>query len=671
MGANIFLTMFDLKLWKDDPYLEPYKEVIFKRFEQRMKKVSAMKNTEGSLADGINGYLYYGLQRYPDAWVLREWAPHASALYLLGDFNGWKPCARYAFSPADGGNWELRLPASALAHGDLYKLLVEWPGGRGERLPAYARRCVQDGQTKLFCAQVWCPPKPYRWRYKQVPRVRYPLIYEAHVGMSSEEGRVATFDEFRLKVLPRILRSGYNTLQLMAIQEHPYYGSFGYQVANLYAVSSRFGTPEDLKKLIDAAHAGGMAVVLDLVHSHSVKNELEGLSRFDGSYDQYFYAGARGEHPVWSSRCFDYGKDEVLHFLLSNCKYWLEEFRFDGFRFDGITSMLYCDHGIGRNFTNYSMYYDGNQDENAIRYLSIANELIHEVNPRAITIAEDISGMPGLAYPLQEGGMGFDFRMSMGSADLWQHLVNKVPDEQWQMGDIYFELTNKRRDEHSISYAECHDQAMVGDKTIIFSLIDKQMYTDMSKDTPSLPVDRGIALHKMIRLLTLATAGDGYLNFMGNEFGHPEWIDFPREGNGWSFKYARRQWSLVDNPRLRYQGLAFFDRDMIAVAKKYGIFASRPRILCRDNASQVLAFERAGLVFVFNFNPNNSFTSYGICAPAGKYRCLLDSDAVIYGGFERNRPGQEHFTVCGEEPEGGNNRLYLYLPARTAMVLAQ
>lgn len=495
-------------------------------------------------------------------------------------------------------------------------------------------------------------------------RVTNPLIYEAHIGMSTEEPGIADFTWFCDKVLPRIERLGYNTLQLMAIQEHPYYGSFGYQVSNFFAVSSRFGTPEELKYLVDQAHARGIAVVLDLVHSHAVKNEVEGLSRFDGTYDLYFHRGDKGEHPLWSSRLFDYGKDAVLYFLLSNIKYWAEEFRFDGFRFDGVTSMLYFDHGLGRDFTEYSQYFDGSQDEDAITYLGLANQLIHECNPRAITIAEDVSGMPSLAYPQKYGGIGFDFRMSMGVADHWIKWIKELKDEDWHVGDILFELTNKRSDERTISYAECHDQAMVGDKTIIFRLVDKEMYTSMNKDSVSLVVDRGIALHKIIRLLSLATAGDGYLNFMGNEFGHPEWIDFPREGNGWSYHYARRQWSLADNELLRYKGLELFDRDMVHMAKEYRLFDSYPQPVVQDIASQVLSFVRGNLLFVFNLSPNNSYTDYGMEVKPGKYSCILDTDNPLYGGFGRNHKETEHFTV----PQPGTNRLFLYVPARTAMV---
>jgi len=657
--------METVEIWQKDPYLKPFKQVLRRRSELLEAKSRFIQGAHDSLYSAVNNHLYYGVHKVANGWICREWAPNASAIYLIGECNDWKKTSEFRFRHVGDGNWELELPPESLHHGQLYKWYIEWPGGSGERLPAYARRCVQDPETKIFSAQVWAPSVPYRWRHKSPGKVSNPLIYEVHIGMSSEEPVVAGFDSFRRNVLPRITRLGYNTIQLMAIQEHPYYGSFGYQVSNFFAVSSRFGTPDELKKLVDAAHGLGISVILDLVHSHAVKNEVEGLSRFDGTYSLYFHAGPRGEHSVWSSRCFDYGKDAVLHFLLSNCKYWLEEYRFDGFRFDGVTSMLYYDHGTGRNFTEYSAYFDGSQDEDAITYLGLANRLIHECCPHAITIAEDVSGMPSLAYPAEGGGIGFDFRMSMGVADEWIKLIKNVKDEDWHVGDIFYELTNKRDDERTVSYAECHDQAMVGDKTIMFRLTDKDMYHSMSKSAESLVIDRGVALHKIIRLLSLSTAGDGYLNFMGNEFGHPEWIDFPREGNGWSYHYARRQWSLADNDQLRYRGLELFDRDMIHLAKQHSLFAHRPKATVQDIGSQVLIFTRGSLLFVFNLSPNRSYPDYGIEVPPGKYICLLDSDRELYGGFERNKPETEHFTVrCNEV-----DRLFLYLPSRTAMVL--
>ena len=642
--------------------LRPYEAVVERRHRAALEKEREFAGEGRSLSEACNSYLYYGLHWTGDGWVFREWAPHATAIYLLCESNDWRKHPEYALRRVDGESWEIRLPAEALAHGALYRLLVEWDGGAGERLPSHGRRMTQDEYTKTYSAQVWQPERPYEWRNAPLDKPEHPLIYEAHVGMCTEHRRVATFKEFEVFVLPRVADLGYNTIQLMAVQEHPYYGSFGYQVANFFAVSSRFGTPEELKSLVDAAHGMGIRVVMDIVQSHAVSNEAEGLGRFDGTESQYFYPGERGWHPLWGSRCFDYGKPQVMNFLLSNCKYWLEEFRFDGFRFDGITSMLYKNHGIGQDFTNYGMYYDGNQDENAITYLTLANRVAHEVNPRAFTIAEDMSGMPGLASPIEDGGMGFDFRMSMGVPDYWIKLLKERKDEEWHMGDLFYELTNKRAEERTISYAESHDQALVGDKTIFHRLVDKAVYMGMGAGLKDLKIERGMALHKVIRFVTLGTAGDGYLNFMGNEWGHPEWIDFPREGNGWSFEHARRLWSLVDDEGLKFRFLNNFDRAMIHLAAKTGVLDCPPEPLARDNERQLLIFVRGEWLFAFNFNPTRSFADYEFEAPAGMYELRLDTDRREFGGFGRITDGGEFFT----RPDGnGRARLSLYLPSRT------
>ena len=643
-----------------DPYLEPYKKAILARHE-RIEACREKISVDGSLSDGLNNHLFYGLHRDGDGgWIFREWAPNASRIYLIGEFNNWKRTTAYELKPTGGGNWEIRLPEMFLSHGELYKLFIEWPGGGAERLPSYVRRVVQDPETKVFSAQVWDPAEPYVWKNPSPGPRPHPFIYECHIGMSSEQEKVATFEEFRLNVLPRVQALGYDTLQIMALQEHPYYGSFGYQVSNFYALSSRFGTPEEFKHLVDDAHSRGIAVVMDIVHSHSVDNEAEGLSRFDGKEDLYFYKGPQGRHPAWGSRCFDYGKDETKYFLLSNCKFWMQEYHLDGFRFDGVTSMLYWDHGLGKDFCGYDNYFNSGVDENAVTYLALASLLVKEINPDAITIAEDMSGMAGLAAPYEAGGLGFDFRMAMGVADHWIKWLKEKSDDQWNMGEIWWELTNKRKDEKTISYAECHDQALVGDKTLIFRLMDKEMYTSMNKDSKNLIVDRGMALHKMIRLATISTAGDGYLNFMGNEFGHPEWIDFPREGNGWSYKYARRQWSLSEPDYLRYRYLMNFDRDMIHLFKEEDLLAFPPEPILADEAKKVLIFRRKCCIFALNFNPSASFTDYEFKAPEGEWGLVFDSDDKDYDGFSRLGRGERHWS---------DGKMSLYLPSRCALVL--
>lgn len=644
-----------------DPWLEPYRG----KLEERARFVAKHRQRilgDKTVAEFALGHLYYGLHKTSKGWVFREWAPNATKIFLICEATKWKDQSIYELTRLLGsnGDWELKLPSNTLKHLDHYKLHIYWNGGDGERLPSYATYVVQDPSTKLFDAVVWDPKKSYKWQNNAaINRPSEALIYEAHVGMSGERETVSTYAQFETEVLPRIKELGYNTIQLMAIQEHPYYGSFGYQVSNFFAESSRFGTPDELKHLIDTAHGMGLRVIMDLVHSHSVKNEVEGLSRFDGTLTQYF---RKETHQAWDSRLFDYGKPQVSHFLLSNIRFWLDEYHFDGFRFDGITSMLYYNHGLEQAFTSYDDYFGDNIDQSAMVYLNLANELVHDVNPEAITIAEDMSGMPGLAASIEDGGIGFDYRFNMGAPDLWIKMLKDQRDEDWHMGNLFHQLTSHRAEERTINYAESHDQALVGDKTILFRLLDKAMYDSMSKDSQSLLVDRGIALHKIIRLITASTNAGGYLNFMGNEFGHPEWIDFPREGNKWSFKYARRQWHLVDDDNLRYCDLSKFDKAMIDLVSHMDL--TDFSYIRTDEEHKIISYIRDDKLFVYNFS-HNSYTDCRVASPCRDYRIVLSTDEAKFGGFDRV---DTKMTYRGNQGKD-TGYVSLYLPARTALVL--
>ncbi len=654
--------------FQNDPYLTDYEPVLKRRIQKARQTEFRITQSAIDLIDFASGHEYFGLHFHENEWVFREWAPFAEDVFFIGTMTGWQEKKEFRLERKNSaGIWELRFPHHLLNHQDLYRLRIHWPGGQGDRIPAYARRVLQDPDTLIFNAQVWNPTPSYTWQCHEPRGNSGPLfIYEAHVGMAQDAERVGTFQEFTTHIIPRIVNAGYNAIQLMAIQEHPYYASFGYQVSNFFAPSFRFGTPEDLKELIDTAHDAGLRVIMDLIHSHAVSNEVEGLSRFDGTYTQYFHGGPRGIHTAWNSRCFDYGKIQVLHFLLSNCRFWLDEYHVDGFRFDGVTSMLYLHHGLGKNFTTYADYFNEDVDEDALTYLTLANKLIHRLRPDAVTIAEDVSGMPGLAAPISIGGIGFDYRFAMGIPDHWIRLVKEYRDEDWEMGHLWYELTNRREGEKTISYCESHDQALVGDQTLIFRLIGSDMYTAMRIGDETFRVDRGVALIKMIRFITLSTADSGYLNFMGNEFGHPEWIDFPRSGNQWSYRFARRQWHLADDPFLKYRQIAMFDRDMLSLAKQFQLLEnSAPHILYEHNDDKVIIFERAGLLFVFNFHPDRSHQDYSFEAPAGKYTMIFNSDDPKYGGHDRLIPNQQHLTLYHHE----RNLLSLYLPTRTTMVL--
>ncbi len=658
----------EYKIFEYDPYLKPFEADIKLRDENFRRKKNELLKSDQSLLEFANGHEYFGFHKTTEGWFYREWAPGADSLFLMGDMNGWD---KYSLPMKNIGNgvFELFLPGNnALYDGCKVKTVVQKQGVTFERIPLYAKRVVQDPVTYNWCAEI-TDTQPFKWSKKKFTPPEKLYIYECHIGMAQEKQGVGSFNEFTDNILPRVKKAGYNTIQIMAIMEHPYYGSFGYQVSSFFAVSSRFGKPEDLKRLIDTAHQMGIAVLLDVIHSHAVKNTEEGINRFDGTDYQFFHTGPRGEHPAWDTKLFNYNKNEVIHFLLSNLKFWLCEYHFDGFRFDGVTSMIYHDHGLGTAFTDYSKYFSLNTDTEAITYLQLANQLIREVNPKAITIAEDMSAMPGMCLPIGEGGVGFDYRLSMGVPDMWIKLLKTTPDQNWNMRYLWHELTSRRPMEKYIGYAESHDQALVGDKTIIFWLCDSAMYTHMAKNTESLIVDRGIALHKMIRLITLSLAGEGYLNFMGNEFGHPEWIDFPREGNGWSYHYCRRQWSLADDGNLKYEWLLEFDRAMIELSKRGKLFEKPPIDLYIDDENQVLVYERGALLFAFNFSPETSAENYFIKAPSkGNYKVVLSTDDSVFGGWNRIDCATKYKTLNHAVMGPGFN---LTLPPRTAVCFAK
>ena len=655
-----------------DPWLAPHSgdiELRMNRFKE--KRYQLVGNAE-SLVEFANGYLYFGFHRTKNGWVFREWLPGADEVRLIGDFNQWNR-ESHPLDRGENGVWEIALKGkNSLENGQHIKILVRRGDSWFERLPAYSTRVSMDEKTNTLCTQVWVPEKPYQWTdgsfVAKSPDA--PLIYEAHVGMGQDKEGIGTYREFAENVLPRIRELGYNTVQLMAVQEHPYYGSFGYQVTNFFAAAHWYGEPDDLKYLVNTAHGMGIRVLLDVVHSHACPNVGEGLQLQDGTEDQYFLSGGEGWHPAWGTKLFNYGRVEVLHFLLSNLKYWQDEYHFDGFRFDGVTSMIYHDHGLGSAFTNYDMYFNMNTDLEALNYLQLANELIHEVNPNATTVSEDMSGMPGMCLPIEQGGIGFDYRLAMGEPDYWIKLLKDTRDEDWNMNALWHEMTTRRPQEKVIGYCESHDQALVGDKTIIFRMADAEMYTGMMKEYHSLTMDRAIELHKIIRLYTMSLGGNGYLNFMGNEFGHPEWIDFPREGNGWSYKYCRRQWSLVDDKRLKYEWLNDFDKAMINLARERKLLDDPYAVsLWIDQDRKIITFSRGNLLFVFNFHNSYSeqhFFLHAHTTGEGDYRVILSTDEARFGGPALISHDVVYHTNYAE---GRGLGFDVYTPCRTAMVL--
>lgn len=658
---------------ENDPWLTPALDQVINRIDRFYNRLNEINRKFGSLLDIADGYLYFGINfdRNHNGWFYREWAPEANALYLVGDFNDWNTSS-HPLKKDQYGVWEIFLDyesyKDSFKHGSKIKVWVDAKNGILPRIPAYITKVIQDPDTKNYSGQLWF--NEFTWAEPTNTHIpaKELFIYECHIGMAQEKEGIGTYREFAINILPWIKKLGYNAIQVMAIQEHPYYGSFGYHVSNFFAPSSRFGDPEDLKYLIQTAHNLGLTVIMDIVHSHTVKNVLEGLNQFDGSDHQYFHAGERGIHPQWDSMLFDYGKDEVLRFLLSNVKYWSQEFRFDGFRFDGVGSMMYFHHG-NSPINEPLDYFINGVEWDAITYLQLANKLVHEINPNSISIAEDVTGMPGLTSKIEDGGIGFDYRLGMGIPDYWIKLLKESRDEDWDIAEMWHVLNNRLPNVRTIAYAESHDQALVGDKTLAFWLMDKEMYWHMNKDDQNLVIDRGLALHKMIRLFTLSLGGQAYLNFMGNEFGHPEWIDFPREGNNWSFLYARRQWSLKEDNNLKYHFLSDFDREMIHIASEKGILDYEfGQLLNLDDNNKTIIFCKNSLIFLFNFHPYNSISDYSLYVPEpGTYKVVLCTDNSKFGGHGRLDEKLLYDSIYDESSH--SNKLKIYLTNRTAIML--
>eukprot|EP00792_Barthelona_sp_PAP020_P011594 TRINITY_DN568_c0_g1_i1.p1 TRINITY_DN568_c0_g1~~TRINITY_DN568_c0_g1_i1.p1 ORF type:complete len:703 (-),score=199.67 TRINITY_DN568_c0_g1_i1:15-2084(-) len=684
--------IFTYKFVEDDQYLKPFEQIIKNRnlhFEYKLSQI----NEHGKNIDEFSrSYEKMGVYRTDNGIQIREYVPYAKSVSIVGEFNNWNN-NQHKLVPMEFGVWELFLPNDdqgnmVIPHNSAVRLSITTENETFTRIPAYINATVQLPSAKHIDGLFWAPPQPFVFQNSRPdPETLKSLrIYEAHVGMATEDGHIGSYREFADNVLPHIADTGYNCVQLMAIQEHSYYASFGYQVTSFFAPACRSGNPEDLKYLIDKAHGLGVIVIMDICHSHASSNSFDGLNMYNGRSDCYFHSteSGRGLHSEWNSRLFDFGNYETEKFLLSNTRYWLDVFHFDGFRFDAVTSLLYHHHGVGVGFTGaYHEYFGENSavDYDGLAYLRLMNHLVHnvitlptvgnEIPRTAITIAEDVSGMPGMGRSVQDGGVGFDYRLAMALPDTWIKYM-KLKDEDWDMGHLTYTLQNTRSDEAVIAYAESHDQALVGDKTLAFWLMDKEMYSGMSiLQAPSPIVERGISLLKLIRSLTMFLGGKSYLNFMGNEFGHPEWIDFPTPANGWSHHYCRRQWGLKSDGLLRYQHILHFDRKLMHLDAKYRLLeADIPAyVVLTHNEQKLISFDKKNLLFIFNFHPSSSFVDHKIPVRfAGKYTIVFHSDEIEDGGHDRIKLGGEFFTEV-DNYMGQNQSLKVYIPSRCLIVL--
>jgi 1,4-alpha-glucan branching enzyme len=373
-----------LKVIDDDSYLKSFESNLEKRQKMFREKLDLLEKNEGGLINFCKSYEKLPFEFTDDCLIYREYAPNAKRLSIFGEFNNWNRDEYYG-DKDEFGFFCIKLPNKngkecLINHNTRLRISITLPdGGHVERNPAWSRYLIQN-KDNIYEAVFWNPTEKYQMKNSHVKVSNTPMIYECHIGMGSSEERICTNREFADNVLPRIKSCGYNIIQIMAIMEHPYYGSFGYHVSNYFAISSRFGTPDDLKYLIDKAHSMGLSVLMDLVHSHAASNVLDGINYFDGTDYIYFHSLPRGYHSLWDSRLFNYENYETMRFLLNNIAFYMNEYMFDGFRFDGVTSMLYVNHGILHGFTgDYNEYFNENYDESSGVYLMLTNYLIKSI----------------------------------------------------------------------------------------------------------------------------------------------------------------------------------------------------------------------------------------------------------------------------------------------------
>lgn len=675
-SAEISLSLdFPLSPMQDSELMD-YADFFARRRDLFLHETARIRAAWGNLAAYAGLHLDLGMRNVTGEdgrpyRRLREWMPAANSLYLTTNRTDFARRYEYRFKRTDDPNvWELFVPLEELPHGTYYELHVASSRTKGhvKRVPAFAVWVEQNRDNEdEWCARVWDPPEPHRFLYPRPARAAFPRIYEAHVGIArpllgKKPKQYGTYEYFARKVLPRIAEGGYTAVQLMGIAEHPLYKSFGYQVSSYFAPSSRFGTPDEFKTLVDEAHRLGLAVYLDITHSHSCPNTEQGLARYDTT--NYFFHKKKTQ---WATLSFDYGLEATRRFLLSNCRWWMEEFKVDGFRFDAVGNMIYTDHGLGDDFSHVGRCFYGaggtsRLDENGVLYLSLANTLVHELAPEAFTVAEEFSGAPGMSCAPEQGGLGFDRRFAMGIPDYWAKFI-RGEGSGTSMGMLWHEMTNRRWYDKTVSYTECHDQCINGDDAFIWRLIGDDMYEHMSMFSNSWKNSRGVALHKLMRFVTLATAGQGWLNFMGNEFGHPEWID--------DEAYAHRQWHLAETGHLKYSKLDAFDRAMLGLVREHGgDFKKSPHFRFIHEEDRLLAFERGRLLFVFNFHETRPQSALNLMVTPGKYTEILSSDELAYAGYGNlsvKRAAGGHFS----DPSSGatEQRITLYLPPLTALAL--
>ena len=597
------------------------------------------------IADGQSGYSFV------------VWAPNARGVSVVGDFNAWDGRRHPMTSLGPSGLWETFV--QGLGPGEFYKFEIQTPAGPIVKADPYALRFEQPPRTASITTDLgsheWRDAAWMDERRAHGTALGRPMaIYEVHAASwrrNPLEGfRSLSWRELADELVPYVVQLGFTHIELMPVMEHPFAGSWGYQVTGFFAPTSRLGSPDDFRAFVDACHASGIGVILDWVPGHFPKDDFA-LARFDGTA-LYEHADPRqGEHSDWGTLVFNFGRHEVRNFLLTNALYWLESFHVDGLRVDAVASMLYLDYS--RNAGEWvPNKFGGRENLEAIDFLRELNTTTHGQFPGSITIAEESTAFPAVSRPTWVGGLGFTFKWNMG----WMHdiltYVSKDPvHRRWEHQHLTFSMLYAYHENFVLPFS--HDEVVHGKGSLV-------------RKVPGDPWQQMATLRLLYAFMTVHPGKK--LLFMGAELG--EWREWHHDES--------LDWSLLDNPR--HAGLHRFVQDLNA------LYLREPALYqldfepggfewidCNDHESSTIALVRRAsdpsdwVLAVLNWTPV-ARSNYRVGVPEpGYYAELLNSDAGLYGGSNTgNEGGRSSEPIAAH---GHGQSLLLTIPPLAAVVL--
>jgi 1,4-alpha-glucan branching enzyme len=588
------------------------------------------------------------------------WAPNAERVSVVGDFNRWNGLSHPMRSLVPNGLWEIFIPG--LPSGERYKFEIRSKSRRHVLLKAdpYARQFETPPQT----ASITGGTSGHDWRDEVWLQQRGALqggldrplsVYEVHAGswmrVPEEGNRSLTYRELAAKLVPYVREMGFTHIELLPILEHPYGGSWGYQVTGFFAPTSRYGTPDDFRAFVDECHLNGIGVILDWVPGHFPKDE-HGLARFDGTALYEHEDPRQGEHQDWGTLIFNYGRNEVRNFLLSSALYWIEEFHLDGLRVDAVASMLYLDYSrsAGEWVPNR---FGGRENLEAVSFLRQLNEVLHTEHPGVMMIAEESTAWPAVSRPVYLGGLGFTYKWNMG----WMHdiltYMSKDPvHRRWEHNHLTFSMLYAYNENFILPFS--HDEVVHGKG----SMIGKMPGDDWQKAANLRSLYGYMYTHPGKKLL-----------FMGSEIA--QWREWNNDEG--------LPWDSADQPP--HVGVQQLVRDLNSLYRREpGLHqldydpAGFEWIDCTDNENSVVSFARRGrnpdqdtVVVVLNFTPVVR-DNYRLGVPAaGRYREIINTDAAIYGGGNVGNGGV--LESVAEPSHGRPQSIVLTLPPLAALIL--